>query len=281
MQGVAISRDGAAGLARAALSKPQISAEALQGLAELCRRAGALEEVGALFNRLGQDRTTDSYSAALKAVFEGGPVDVDNTMASTPAALVRQLDFLEESVGDQIKALANAGIKDFVSSEIHDPSYAGVDGSTRSSKVMVDIEAMRQIFMPIVKSYLLERNVASSLGLSRASLKRYELQCTCHGDGAFFKAHADAAKSVNMGRAMSFVYYFYNEPQQFTGGDLLLFDATGDAPGYLPIKFTRVTPLQNSIVFFCSESVHEVEPVSTQSGDEGQGRFTLNGWFHF
>jgi Rps23 Pro-64 3,4-dihydroxylase Tpa1-like proline 4-hydroxylase len=38
--------------------------------------------------------------------------------------------------------------------------------------------------------------------------------------------------------------------------------------------------MQNQIVFFPSETLHEVLPVECPSGEFADSRFTVNGWLH-
>ena len=110
-----------------------------------------------------------------------------------------------------------------------------------------------------------EYNVAGILGINPGSPQHYEMQVTCSGNGSFFKAHADSRKEVYQHRKVSFVYYFNTAPKRFNGGSLLLFDCA--AEGHCRSAFTRIDPLNNSIVFFPSAAVHEVERVEMASSD--------------
>jgi Rps23 Pro-64 3,4-dihydroxylase Tpa1-like proline 4-hydroxylase len=104
------------------------------------------------------------------------------------------------------------------------------------------------------------------------------MQVTCHGDGGFFKPHADDGEEHQRHRKISYVYYFHRAPKRFTGGSLRLFDATMGAQRVAQHAFTRIEPTDNSIVFFPSTAPHEVERVCVESGAMADGRFSLNGW---
>ena len=63
------------------------------------------------------------------------------------------------------------------------------------------------------------------------------------------------------------------------GGDLLLYDTdvTTDIYGS---DFTRLAPLDYSLVLFPSHCHHQISPVVCETTDFANGRFTLNGWLH-
>lgn len=69
--------------------------------------------------------------------------------------------------------------------------------------------------------------VIPKLAVNFDKLGNSELQLTLHVKGDFFRVHrgsSDNPKSLLNSRKITFVYYFYRQPKQFTGGDLLLFD---------------------------------------------------------
>ena len=45
-------------------------------------------------------------------------------------------------------------------------------------------------------------------------------------------------------------------------------------------EVVAVLPTPNSVVFFPSGVLHEIEPIVCRSGAFGDSRFTVNGWFH-
>ena len=105
-----------------------------------------------------------------------------------------------------------------------------------------------------------------------------ETQLITHFDGHFYRTHQDNRSAANRSRQITFVYYFHRTPKQFTGGDLLLYDTDFKEHRYAPILYTRIKPLNNSVIFFPSGYYHEVTPVSCHTKQWNDGRFSLNGW---
>lgn len=104
-------------------------------------------------------------------------------------------------------------------------------------------------------------------------------QLTAHNDGCFYKRHSDAATPQTATREMTYVYYFYREPQAFSGGELRLYDTelNNDKPSSRG-TYQTINPRNNSIIFFNSRCLHEVMPVKCPSQQFLDGRFTVNGW---
>jgi hypothetical protein len=91
-----------------------------------------------------------------------------------------------------------------------------------------------------------------------------EAQLTAHSNGHYFKRHCDTGHESTNARVISYVYYFFQEPRPFQGGQLEVDGAVYD-------------PEPNSVVFFPSDLMHEVLPI-TCSGRWEHSRFTINGW---
>ena len=134
--------------------------------------------------------------------------------------------------------------------------------------------------------YLVKNKILSALPSVLQQLKhpqfevtRVEMQMTSHNDGCFYKAHTDAGSEKTKTRELTYVYYFYQEPKQFSGGELKLYDTQMQNNNFKQKeRFQIVEPRNNSIVFFNSRCKHEVLPISCPSQDFQHGRFTLNGW---
>jgi Rps23 Pro-64 3,4-dihydroxylase Tpa1-like proline 4-hydroxylase len=73
------------------------------------------------------------------------------------------------------------------------------------------------------------------------------------------------------------VYYFYQEPKAFSGGELKIYDSKIEDNYYVPAdSFHIIKPNNNKIVFFFSHYMHEVLAVKCPSGNFTDSRFT--GW---
>ncbi|OKH18209.1 2OG-Fe(II) oxygenase [[Limnothrix rosea] IAM M-220] len=110
-------------------------------------------------------------------------------------------------------------------------------------------------------------------------ISQIEMQMTAHNHNNFYKLHNDSGSEDTHTRELTYVYYFYREPQAFSGGELWLYDTT--LKGKQPLsqsEFQTIQPQNNSIVFFNSDCQHEVRPVSCPSEQFSDSRFTINGW---
>ncbi|AFY39603.1 2OG-Fe(II) oxygenase [[Leptolyngbya] sp. PCC 7376] len=110
-------------------------------------------------------------------------------------------------------------------------------------------------------------------------MSQIEMQMTAHNHNNFYKLHNDSGSEDTYTRELTYVYYFYREPQAFSGGELRLYDTT--LKGKHPLsqtQFQEVQPQNNSIVFFNSDCQHEVMPVICPSEQFPDSRFTINGW---
>lgn len=123
--------------------------------------------------------------------------------------------------------------------------------------------------------------ICQQLNLAYFPITQIEMQMTAHNDGNFYKIHNDSGSDITNTRTLTYVYYFYQEPKQFSGGELQLYDTVFS--NHHPIAQTPnqlIQPENNSLVFFPSICQHEVLPVRCASQQFQHSRFTLNGWFH-
>jgi len=265
-------------MAARALGAAALSPQSTRTLAELCRRAGALEEAAALYARLAALDPGDAKARALAAILTGAPRPPAPPGVYWPASFARLRGFLAEAQRAEILALALARLPQFAPARLSDDADGAVDPARRSSLVLEDTADFVALFMPRLHAALAERDLFAQFAIERPARLCYELQVTCHGDGAFFTRHTDDADAAHFGRLISFVYYFRRAPDAFTGGDLLLYDADEAARRFLLDAYTRIAPEDNSIAFFPASSVHEVDLTRVPSGDACDGRFSVNGW---
>ena len=133
----------------------------------------------------------------------------------------------------------------------------------------------------LIKNKLLEQfpSLINQLKHPEFSVSHVEMQMTAHNDGAFYKVHTDAGSEKTKTRELTYVYYFYQEPKQFSGGELKIYDTEMQGKKVIQKENSQVIePRNNSIVFFNSRCKHEVLPISCDSNEFKASRFTLNGW---
>ena len=111
-----------------------------------------------------------------------------------------------------------------------------------------------------------------ALGRDLFHIGEIDVQVTAHNDGDFFKIHRDSGGGRTRRRFISFVYYLHRVPKRFTGGELILYDATVNKSTII------LEPLNNSMLFFRSEQEHTIQRVWCRSKKFEDSRFTINGW---
>jgi Rps23 Pro-64 3,4-dihydroxylase Tpa1-like proline 4-hydroxylase len=117
------------------------------------------------------------------------------------------------------------------------------------------------------------------LNLPAFEVAEVEMQMTAHNDGCFYKIHNDSGDTLTATRILTYVYYFYQAPKAFSGGELRLYNTELEgARQTAHSQFEDIEPRNNSIVFFDSRCMHEVRPIHCPSRRFIDGRFTLNGW---
>lgn len=152
----------------------------------------------------------------------------------------------------------------------------GADHDFRRSKVLFDLGLYKGIFVRRVESYF--PWIMYTLQLPFFQPSRLEIHITATNDGEFFRKHRDNSYGISQTRAITFVYYLKRTPHSFENGHLILYpDRTDPAAEANPIQ---LLPIDNSIVFFSSQLLHEITPVRCPSGRFEDGRITINGWFH-
>nr|WP_256386659.1 2OG-Fe(II) oxygenase [Hydrocoleum sp. CS-953] len=105
------------------------------------------------------------------------------------------------------------------------------------------------------------------------------MQLTAHNDGCFYTIHSDANTEMTATREMTYVYYFYQEPKSFSGGELVIYETKVEGNNLSKHNdFKVIEPRNNSIIFFPSRYLHEVLPVSCPTKAFENSRFTFNGW---
>ncbi|MEA5499309.1 2OG-Fe(II) oxygenase [Limnoraphis robusta] len=136
-------------------------------------------------------------------------------------------------------------------------------------------------FYNLMRNKLLQTcpEICPKLNHKPFNVSQVEMQLTAHNDGCFYKIHNDSGSEKTYTRVITYVYYFHQEPKQFSGGELRLYETELKAGSAISHNnYKTIEPRNNSIVFFDSRCKHEVMPVCCPSRKFEDGRFTLNGW---
>jgi Rps23 Pro-64 3,4-dihydroxylase Tpa1-like proline 4-hydroxylase len=153
----------------------------------------------------------------------------------------------------------------------------------RVSKVLRDLGPLRGLLESKVRE--ISDQTFSLLGVRPFPVDMVELELAAHLDGAHFAPHSDIPigpgrkplggdGSGQFERLISCVYYFYNEPKHFSGGELRLhrFGSTDEA------DMIDIEPSQNSLVAFPSWVTHEVRQVRCPPNTFRSARYAVNCW---
>jgi SM-20-related protein len=167
---------------------------------------------------------------------------------------------------------------------VRQPELAFVPTSTatneqdyRRSQVLYEFPEFAGLIRDRIQASLPE--VYRQLVMADLPIADIEMQLTAHNDGNYYKVHNDNGSPDTATREFTYVYYFYCEPQAFTGGELIIYDSQVANGFYVQAdSYHTVIPRNNSIVFFLSRYLHEVLPVHCPSHAFSDSRFTINGW---
>jgi SM-20-related protein len=141
----------------------------------------------------------------------------------------------------------------------------------------MDLGRLHDVFSNRIKSALPQ--VLAELGMEEFPISLVEMQITASNDGDYFHIHCDDGQGPTALRQLTFVYFFHQEPCQFEGGELRLYDANLEDDRYVSSGgYQTIMPQQNQIVFFASSLPHEITSVKCSSKSFADSRFTVNGW---
>ena len=244
--------------------------KALLWLGDLRRGEGRLDAALDACRRVVALRPGHPKASWLCAVLGGEALpDAPQAPEVWPAPFVRVRSFLPPDEHAALLALMLAGREHFSQPALVGAGY--VDPKERNNSEADDrmIDTVRPGFEPRLRK--LVEDALPRLGMGGLGAYRVGLQVRTYQTGEFYAAHTDFDAEDPAPRLVNYVYYLHRRPKSFSGGDLLLYD------GLAASTFTRIEPLDNSIVLFPSHILHEVTVVECDSGDFGSGRFSVNG----
>lgn len=151
------------------------------------------------------------------------------------------------------------------------------DTNYRRSMVLYSFPEFSELIVNKIQTIF--PDIVSKLDIPSFKISQIESQLTSHNDGNYYKIHNDNGSPATATRELTYVYYFYREPKNFSGGELVIYDSKVENNFYVSAEsFKTVEPRNNSIVFFLSRYMHEVLPVNCPSKSFADSRFTINGW---
>ena len=243
-------------------------------LAETYRKLGELSEAATLYGQLSHQHGDqfNSHAKDLYAILMGNVSEVTGKQdCSYPVSFVSQRDYLSkedlQKLMDHIK---------YAAWDACTPSVVGAGDYDDSLRKSFDLPMPKWLGQKIRQDILSRASTLSSqLKLGDFSADRLDLSLRAYADGHFFGLHTD--RNPNISRCISATYFFYFEPKSFEGGDLLIFDThlSQEKNRVFTESFTRIKPIQNTLVFFPSASYHAVSKVNTCKSVTGY-RYAIN-----
>ena len=267
-----LSEQAEATLRRKLAADPH-DAQALLRLADLHRGEGRLDTALAACRRVAELRPGHPKASWLCAVLGGEDLPhAPPAQDAWPAPFVRVRNFLPPDEHRALLALALNGRERFVASGTIDHGYIA-DNVRRLLQPDARIpDEVRSGFVPRLRR--LVEDTLPRLGMAGLGEYRIEVQVNACLAGGFHHPHSDRGGDLEQQpdvRRLDCSYHLHRQPKSFRGGDLLLHD--GEAAD----TFTRIEPLDNSIVLFPGHIPHEVTLVECDPGDFGAGRFSVDG----
>src|SRR5260221_12543513 len=181
-------------------------------------------------------------------------------------------NFIDPAVHAELLKFVLAHEKDFAAS-----SVSTKDGEYRRSQVLHEFPQFAGLFRDGVR--LLQPQLAVAFGIGEFPVGRVECQLTADNDGDYLKLHNDNGAPDTMERAISYVYYFHNEPKSFSGGEFRLYNSRIANGRYeCGEQAAEIAPKNNSILFFPSHCHHEVLPVGCPANRFVDVRSAVHAW---
>ena len=250
-------------------------AKALHRLGDVQRGRGQFPAAIETYRRLRALNPDHANAAELVSTLSGGRVPPASLPGLRPVPFVRLTEFLTPAQRERLFMHVMVGRERFR------PARVGKNTLDRRRRASLVADgqtdrAVRSWFGPKLCSVL--PHVLARLRMEGLHPFRIEMSVTVHLGGGLYKVHRDNSEGWFRSRKLSYAYYFHRRPKRFSGGDLLLYDMGVEADDGSSVVFSRIEPLDNSLVFFPSDAFHEITPIACATQDFRDGRFTVNGW---
>ncbi|MGB3238161.1 MAG: 2OG-Fe(II) oxygenase [Geitlerinemataceae cyanobacterium] len=237
-----------------------------------------LEMAGASSPSIAQQPIVSSANGGTSQTFlqerVSSPVFDRGTSSFLPASYVQIDDFLSPEENAKALKIAIDNQQQFIASTT-------TTNAEKYRQSWVLYATLFPDFYDILKKKIIQTvpSALAQLKMPSFLIAKVEMQLTAHNDGCYYKVHNDSGSVTTATRELTYVYYFCQDPPQFSEGALRLYDTElkgGVATQYSTFK--DIEPRNNRMVLFNSRCKHEVLPISCPSKKFEDSRFTMNGW---
>ena len=268
--------DRAASALRQTLAANPQDQRALRRLGDLCRMQGRFAEARGCYLRLSRLKPSCRKAAWLSAMLKGDELPHAPPPGCWPVPFVRIENFLTPAEQGQVLDSALAKRSAFAPGKVGAGAKRGMQPAKRVGLVAGG-EACADIagwFVRKLREAL--PGALSRLRLDPALPAQINLQMTAFANGGYSRPHQDPSPKEYRSQTPLCIYYFHRQPKAFQGGDLLLYDTDVNAGRYDLSAFSRIEPMDNSILIYPRVWFHEVTSVQCAEGGFADGRFALN-----
>ena len=238
--------------------------------ADLYRKSGQLAQSISIYNDIDPDKNRISHiaevngpSGAKMPIVHLKSQDKGNGFSSSPLFMVD--DFLQQPLLDELFQYAIDNQPDYFIDQ-------------RNRYILKNLGKFTSHFQNYLSDNL--DIMSKCLNVEEFSVRHFEIKLTNYLDGVFFKPHHDGRYRLEEDRGtrqITWLYYFHQQPKQFDGGDLYVFDTTTENNSYQSCDFTKVVTQHNRFVAFPSCYFHAVAPIVLPTSSFGSGRMAVSG----
>lgn len=257
----------------------ELSEKELIILADIYRNEGDFINASPLYQICHSQFPDNQYAAWLNNLFNHFNYRVDTcSIKYFPSMFFSQNYFFTNQLNSAIINYACKHEHDFTNAKIGKTDVnAKEDSQYRQSLTLACPQNIFNLLVAQINDQF--DHICQKLLIKSFEIQKIEANIFNHLHGSFFKIHRDNFPGLES-RKINFVYYFFNEPKQFSGGDLLVYDSIPGTDTLQLNKFTKIISENNKIVFFPSEYMHQVTMLTLKNNQFNNGRFTITGHIH-
>ncbi|MGO8919010.1 MAG: 2OG-Fe(II) oxygenase [Stellaceae bacterium] len=156
---------------------------------------------------------------------------------------------------------------------VHERDFTAAAGQLPALR---DFTAFSGLFRDRVRSLVPQLTIA--FGIGEFPVGDVDCVLAAQGDGASLPPASRGGGAEAAAPAISYVFYFHNEPKHFTGGEFRLYNSRfADSRAEGAELAAEIEPKNNSILLFPSHCRHEMLPLRCTSSRFADSRFAVAG----
>lgn len=243
-------------------------------LGKIYRKTGKLIQSAEIYSSLSINSPENKYYRDMSDLLKGFSTDLSEYNIS-PCPFRFYEDVLSEELHNAVLADIVSREQDFkpakVGGDQYDHSYK--DSVRQALSVTADYSAgyaVWEAILPFVSDY------CAQYGYEPNSPNTTAVQYFSYTDG-FYKKHRDRTRKNYRNRDITVLYYLNQKPRRYSGGDVFLYD-TDISNNINGEDYTRISPVDNSLLLFSSDYYHEVLEVNAQNCSFQNARYVVAVW---